>query len=201
MASRLALGVTLALAGAALSGCGAEQEAGPTTSGTTSSSTSVTSRTTPTTTQPTTTTPTTTNGGPSTSNQVSIGPAFGPGGESPIGFGTVPVGSSRVLEVTVKNESEVARTIVGITIGGENAAEFASTGGVCAVDTELDALGGACVLEVTFTPTVAGSRNALLIVSVNPKPGGFRRLHGGPPATRPPIHTVPPIETQPTKTG
>src|SRR5512133_2958412 len=135
MRSRLAACAVFALAVLALSGCGSGNV-----------ETNAESDTTPTTTAPTmsggttsTTQPTTTGGGgTSTSNEVDVGPAFNQT-KVPFDFGPVKVGSSRALEFTIKNVGGIARTIDGITIGGEQASEFAVTGGDCAVGAKLAA--------------------------------------------------------------
>lgn len=195
MRARLARRVVFALAALALSSCGSgttETQTGSSTSPTTTAPTGSSGGTTTPTTQPTTTS----GGGTSTSNQVTIGPAFFQG---PIEFGVVQVGSSRALELTVKNRSDVARTIVGITISGENASEFVVTGGDCAVGTGL-AASATCALEVTFTPTASGTRTAGLTISVDPSAPGARALRGGTPRLIQPGGR-PPVGTQTVKTG
>jgi hypothetical protein len=197
--ARVTRGVAFALAALALSSCGSgtKKQAGSTVSPTTTAPTSTAPTATP------TTKPMTTNDGdgPSTSNNVTLGVIFGPGGDPPIGFGVVQVGSSRTLELTVRNAT-VARTIVDITISEDDASEFRVTGGSCAVGTPL-AVSASCTVEVTFTPKALGTRTVRLEISVDPGPSGVRHLRGGmghaPPG---PIHTGPPIETtQPTRTG
>jgi Abnormal spindle-like microcephaly-assoc'd, ASPM-SPD-2-Hydin len=197
--ARITRGVAFALAALALSSCGSgtKKQAGSTAPPTTTAPTSTTPTTTP------TTQPTTTNDGdgPSTSNNVTLGVIFGPGEEPPIGFGEVQVGSSRSLDLTVRNAT-VARTIVGITISEDDASEFRVTGGSCAIGTQL-AVSESCTIEVTFTPKALGTRTVKLEISVDPGPPGGRYLRGGmghaPPG---PIHTGPPIETtEPTRTG
>jgi hypothetical protein len=202
MRARLPRWVVFALGALALSSCGSgtmEKQTGSDTSRATTAPTKSSGGRTPTTTDSGQTETGVGGGngggGTSTSNQVTIGPVFLQG---PIEFGPVQVGRSRALELTVKNRSAVARTIVGITISGENASEFVVIGGKCAVGTGLAAF-GTCTLEVTFTPTASGVRSAGLAISVDPSAPGGRALRGG--TTRLIQPGGPPVETQTVKTG
>jgi hypothetical protein len=195
MRSRLAASAVFALAVLALSGCGSGKVETHTESDSTPTTTAPTiSGGTTSTTQPTTTR----SGGPSTSNEVDVGPAFNQK-DVPFDFGLVKVGSSRALEFTIKNVGRIARTIDGITIGGEQASEFVVTGGDCAVGTKL-AASATCTLEITFSPMASGTRNGSFAISVNPCcPGGWRLRGGLVRKIQPPGPGI--VTTQPIKTG
>jgi hypothetical protein len=169
-----------------------------TTTAPTSSSGSTSQPTTQSTKQPTTESTTTSS---STRNNVSLGPNFGPGGPPPIAFGVVQVGSSRTLEITVGNGTDVTRTVRDISLEGDYPSEFEVMPASCAVGAQLPPQ-KECTLEVKFTPGSLDQRRVKLTISFS---GNFPNsawafLVGG-IGERPPIHTGPPIETQPTRTG
>ena len=86
---------------------------------------------------------------------------------SSLAFGTLTVGStSSALTLTVRNpETSVAQTISAIALGGTAAADFRVTGSApCQVGGVLAAL-QSCTLNVTFVPSVVGSRAATLSVT------------------------------------
>jgi hypothetical protein len=139
-------------------------------------------------------------GPPSTTNEFSVGPAFNAG--LPIDFGVVRIGFDRSIELRVVNRpngGEATRVLEDIRIGGEHESDFEITGGDCEVGTEL-APNESCTLEVTFEPTVKGTRNAFLTVSVDVGFDGSRRLKGVGGFLLPTEPDVP-IETEPVVTG
>jgi len=69
--------------------------------------------------------------------------------------------NSAAQSVTISNSGTAALTNYGITIAGANPGDFSQTN-TCG---SLVAAGGSCTINVTFTPTAAGTRNASLFVS------------------------------------
>ena len=77
--------------------------------------------------------------------------------------------TSAAQTVTVSNSGTAALTISTLTFGGTAAAEFARAG-TCAPGGTV-AAGGNCSIQVTFTPSAAGARNATLTIA-HSAPGG-----------------------------
>jgi uncharacterized repeat protein (TIGR01451 family) len=83
---------------------------------------------------------------------------------SSINFSTQTVGGTSSTQlVTLSNIGNSALTIASIGMTGENAGDFTDTSNC---GTTL-AVGAACQIKVTFTPTASGTRNAALTVSDN----------------------------------
>jgi hypothetical protein len=79
-------------------------------------------------------------------------------------FGQQPVGTaSAASAVTLSNTGDAALSIYGVALGGSNAGDFAETN---SCGSSL-AAGANCLINVTFTPTAAGTRNASLAISDN----------------------------------
>ncbi|MEO8186091.1 MAG: choice-of-anchor D domain-containing protein [Burkholderiaceae bacterium] len=85
--------------------------------------------------------------------------------------------------VTVTNTGTAVLTLSGLTLAGAAGSEYAR-GGTCQIGTSV-AAGGNCSIQVTFTPTVAGTRSATLTISHNAS-GGTSSVSlvgtGAPPA-------------------
>jgi hypothetical protein len=64
----------------------------------------------------------------------------------------------------VSNDGSAALNISGLAISGANAGDFAESADTCG--TTL-AVGGTCMIGVTFTPSAAGQRTAALSVTDN----------------------------------
>lgn len=77
-------------------------------------------------------------------------------------FGSVTVGSSKNLSVSVANEGTAALNITGITVGGTDASEFFQTNDC--VNVAPDA---SCSVDLTFTPAGEGSKSATLTIQSN----------------------------------
>jgi hypothetical protein len=77
-------------------------------------------------------------------------------------FSSQTVGtSSKPLPVTLLNTGNSSLNITGISLAGEDSSDFTQTNN-CGVSL---AGGGACIVDVTFTPTMGGSRAASIAVS------------------------------------
>jgi hypothetical protein len=135
---------------------------------------------------------------PTANNEVLLGAQFF--GEQPARFGVVAIGDSKTIGFDVKAFGET-RSIVGISVTGDAAADFRLEPGTCTSGTAI-ARGTSCTLRVTFTPTVEGLREAALRIDVEPGVAGGRSLEGGAPppqtTTTPP---PPPTQTQTTLAG
>ena len=92
-----------------------------------------------------------------------------------LSFGTVKVGTSSAAKaVTLKNTGATALTINGITIAGNNSADFSlfppSTCPISPAGTLPAATlraGSSCTISVTFTPRATGSRSASVVITDN----------------------------------
>ena len=82
-------------------------------------------------------------------------------GQSVLNFGSVNVGSTATLSVSVTNNAAAPVTFVGLSAGG---AFSVAQGGCPAVGSTL-AAGSSCVLTVTFAPTASGSQSGTLSLS------------------------------------
>jgi hypothetical protein len=85
---------------------------------------------------------------------------------SPLAFGTVTVGNSSTLTVTLTNNNPTTAVAVSAaTIGGTNKADFsASLDPSCS---SVAANGGTCPIHVTFKPKAHGARGGILDVKDN----------------------------------
>src|SRR5207253_430701 len=68
--------------------------------------------------------------------------------------------------VTLTNSGSTALTISSIGITGTNSGDFAQTN-TCPISPNTLAASGTCTINVTFTPTAAGSRTASVSVNDN----------------------------------
>ena len=76
-------------------------------------------------------------------------------------FGTVNVGASDVLTVSVTNNTATPITFTGLAASGD----YSAAHGTCPAAGSSLAAGVTCALQVTFTPTVAGTRAGTLSLS------------------------------------
>jgi len=82
-----------------------------------------------------------------------------------LSFTSQPVDtSSSAQTVTLSNTGSAALTITSLTITGTNASDFAEVADTCGSSV---AAGGACTVEVTFTPSAASSFTATLTITDN----------------------------------
>jgi hypothetical protein len=81
-------------------------------------------------------------------------------------FGTVNVGSSDNLGLTVTNTSGAAVVFSGLSATGD----YAVSGGTCPVSGSSLAGGSSCMLSVTFTPVATGTRTGTLSLMTNATP-------------------------------
>src|SRR5437588_3977366 len=80
-------------------------------------------------------------------------------------FGSQSVGTTSTAQaVTLSNPSGVALTITSIGFTGTNPGDFGQTNN-CPLSPSTLAANGTCTINVTFTPTVIGSRSATLTVT------------------------------------
>lgn len=94
-----------------------------------------------------------------------------------LAFSTETVGKTSAPQtVTVSNPDPGVVQIVGVSILGTDAADFAISGESCGV-TVLDE-GQACTVEIAFAPQAGGSREAMLEVTVEGKPRSTCRSPG-----------------------
>lgn len=84
---------------------------------------------------------------------------------SPTGldFGTVNVGSSGTLPVRVTNNTSGPVTFTGVSAGGD----YSAAVGTCPAVGSALAGGASCALQVTFTPTIVGTRTGTLSLSTS----------------------------------
>jgi hypothetical protein len=83
-----------------------------------------------------------------------------------LNFGTIAVGSSSTPQtVTLSNTGTADLVVSGITLTGTNPGDFSQTSNCTTV-----APNGSCTIQVTFTPTATGTRNATLTVADNATP-------------------------------
>ena len=113
-------------------------------------------------------------GGPSASNEISLGPAFAPGGYLDLGF-LSEVGLTRSETFAVRNE-DTSRVITAIRVDGEHASDF-QIAGDCRDGIRL-APNATCTLVVIFAPTGRGKREAFLEILARPEFGLLLRLTG-----------------------
>ncbi len=100
--------------------------------------------------------------------------------ETELTFGAVNPDNDSNLSVTISNATEsggASLTLTALDLSGD--AEFAITGGDCAVGSELDP-GESCTLEVSFSPGAAGSYSGQLdIVASDDDQSATVLLSGG----------------------
>lgn len=77
---------------------------------------------------------------------------------SNLNYGTVKVGSSSALNLTVTDQSPTKMTVKSVTITGAAASDYTQTN-TCG---KKLAPFGNCTITVTFKPSVTGTRNATL---------------------------------------
>ena len=106
--------------------------------------------------------------------------------------------TSAAQTVTVTNTGTAVLTLSGLTFAGTASAEFAR-GGTCQIGTSV-AAGGNCSVQITFTPTVAGARNATLTISHNASGGTSAVSLVGTGAPAPAAASVTPIQLSFTQT-
>lgn len=78
-------------------------------------------------------------------------------------FGTVPVGTSSVQVVTLKNTGSANIIVSGMSLTGVDAGAFGFSPTTCGTV----APAGSCDITVTFTPTTAGAKSATLVINHN----------------------------------
>jgi hypothetical protein len=82
----------------------------------------------------------------------------------PLAFGTQMIGASSGAQLTtLSNTGVLPLQVTSITISGTNAADFTQTN-TCGFLPASLAAGSTCLIDVTFTPTTAGAKNATLTV-------------------------------------
>lgn len=80
-----------------------------------------------------------------------------------IDFGTVNSGSTSPAQaVTIQNQGDVTLNISSIALSGSDAARFAISSNNCGATLSA---GASCTVQITFTPTTAGNRSALLVIT------------------------------------
>lgn len=81
-------------------------------------------------------------------------------------FGSVTLNTtSAATSFTVRNTGGVSSGVPSASLGGTNAGDFNISGDTC---TAMLAPNATCTVQVTFRPTVAGSRSASLAVAASP---------------------------------
>ncbi len=92
--------------------------------------------------------------------------------------------------VTLTNTGYAPLTINGFSIAGPNSSDFVITGNNCPVPTLTLGIGDACIINMTFTPTIAALETATLNVASNaagtPTPQTTATLTGTGLSTPPP---------------
>jgi len=78
-------------------------------------------------------------------------------------FGSVAVGTTRVLNATLTNKGTAAFAVSSISPTGSNATLYSQTNN-CPTDL---AAGASCTIAVSFNPTVAGSKSAKLSIATS----------------------------------
>ena len=106
--------------------------------------------------------------------------------------------TSAAQTVTVSNTGTAVLTLAGLTLGGTASAEFAR-GGTCQPGTNV-AVGATCSIQLTFTPTVAGTRNATVTITHNATGGTSALSLVGTGALAPAVASVTPAALSFTQT-
>ncbi len=96
-------------------------------------------------------------------NVVLLGPTFARADE--IHLGERPIDNPVTEAVVIRNILSEAVAVAGVRVAGEDATDFTLAGTTCTAGAELGP-GEQCVVEVVFTPTEAGKREAVLLVEV-----------------------------------
>jgi len=78
-------------------------------------------------------------------------------------FGTVTIGSSAELTASITNNTAAPITITTLSASGDYAAAY----GNCPTAPATLAVGATCVLQITFTPTIGGTRIGTLSVATS----------------------------------
>src|SRR5207249_3088680 len=104
-------------------------------------------------------------------------------------FGNQNVGATSAAQaVTLSNPSGAALTITSIGFTGTNPGDFGQTN-TCPLSPSTLAVNATCTINVTFTPTVTGSRSATLTVTDNasnsPQTAGVSGTGIAPPSLSP----------------
>jgi hypothetical protein len=84
---------------------------------------------------------------------------------SPANFGTVNIGSSSNLTITVSNTGTASELITTITITGTNSGDFINLGTGTCVNGGTIGASLSCTVNVQFLPSALGSRTATLNVN------------------------------------
>ena len=80
-------------------------------------------------------------------------------------LGTVNTGSTSPAQaVTIQNLGDVSLSLSNISLSGTDAARFAISSNNCGASLSA---GASCTVQLTFTPTAAGNRSALLVITNN----------------------------------
>ncbi len=79
-----------------------------------------------------------------------------------VAFGSVTVGSSKNMSVSVANEGTAVLSVNSVAVGGANASEFFQSNDC--VDVAPDA---SCTVDLTFTPAGEGAKAATLTIASN----------------------------------
>ena len=79
-----------------------------------------------------------------------------------LAFGTVVIGGSGLLVLTLSNSGNAQLTVTGIAITGANAASFSQTSTCGSLQPNQS-----CSVSVTFRPAAAGAQAAQLVISHN----------------------------------
>lgn len=93
-----------------------------------------------------------------------------------IDYGRVPLGQAVTATVSVTDTGTASVRVYGVTVDGDNAADFAPDGGCAGV---LLAPGTSCTIAVAFTPGDIGARAARLTVTDNSRDGSHTITLGG----------------------
>jgi sugar lactone lactonase YvrE len=82
---------------------------------------------------------------------------------NPLAFPSQPLGTSNTLPAMLSNRGSLPTSVSTVAISGTNASDFSETDN-CA-GRSLPAGGGSCAINVKFTPSVAGTKSALLTMT------------------------------------
>jgi Bacterial lectin/Bacterial Ig-like domain (group 3)/Abnormal spindle-like microcephaly-assoc'd, ASPM-SPD-2-Hydin len=98
---------------------------------------------------------------PLSANVINPQASFSP---SPLGFGTVGVGSAAQMPLTITNPGNTPLIITSLGVSGANASDFTIINNTCAAPVAARL---SCSVTVRFVPGHSGARNATLRVSDN----------------------------------
>jgi hypothetical protein len=86
-----------------------------------------------------------------------------------------PVGVTTAAQtVTVSSEGAVNLAIGSVSVTGQHPGDFSKTGDTCSG--QAIAPGSNCEIQVTFTPSASGARNARLLIPNNSAPGAINEV-------------------------